>query len=154
MTTVVKEEHLKLNRNISGISEADIAVSTGEGMQDIWSYKVPVGHVLVFRPTDTFAAYLDDSTGAEADAGSSVAIDKTDASKQARQPILNQLRYTQIKDFTDKDKLVHLDIDPGEEIRVNEGEWVIIKGNIGETLDASDSYFELTCHRIRRTLHL
>lgn len=150
--SIVKEEEFEINRNTPGLSETDISVVAGEGQQDIWQFKVPAGWTIVFIGEDTFAAYLENGSSAEVAAGSSVAVDKTDASQQAREPLLNQLRYAQVKNFQDVDKLVTLDIEPGQRVVVNENEYVIIKGNVNTDLDASDSYFALTCKRIRRTL--
>ncbi len=151
----VVEEKLELNRNISGISETDISIASGEGVQDIWVYQVPVGHKLIFKREDVFAAYLEDSQGtpAEASAASSVDVVIKDASKQVIKPLLNQVRYTQCKEFQDVDKLLHVDIPVGEVFVAEEGEFVVVRGNIlTQTLDASDSYFLLTCHRIRKSL--
>ena len=155
MATSVKEEKYELNRNVTGVSETDVALSTGEGVQAAWEYTVPVGMSLVFSPEDTFAVYLEDSqaTPVEAGAGSPVDITIMDTARQSMRTILNQLRYGNCKDFTDRDKLVKLDIQPGGVIVAEEGERVLVRVNIlTQTLDASDSYFQLTCKRVRHTL--
>ena len=153
IATRVIQEKFKLKRT-DVTTETDIAISSGEGMQDIWKYKVPVGHTLVFSPSDTFAAYLEDSTSTECVAGTLIAAEVRDASEQHYiKPLLNTLRYAQAKSFQDRDKLVRLDIEPGKQIVAREGDVVVIKGNpLTVTLDASDSYFELTCNRIRKSL--
>lgn len=150
----VKEEAFELNRDVLGynLSENDITVVSGQGMQDIWSFQVPVGQILIFSYNDTFSAYLEDSTTTECSDGSFIAIDKADSSKQSRSPILTTVRYKQVKEFQDVDKFLHLDIKASSEVIINEGEWVIIKGNVNTTLDASDSYFKLSCKLIRKTL--
>lgn len=152
MVTKAIAEAFDLNQSVSGMSETDIAVSTGEGVQDIWKYQVPVGYSLIFTSEDVFSAYLETSAPAEAGAGSLVDIVIQDSSKQNTAPILNQVRYAQVKEFQDRNKLAHLDIPVGKESVAPEGSFVVVRGNINGTLDASDSYFSLSCKRVRRTL--
>ncbi|MFH1327530.1 MAG: hypothetical protein ABIH76_01560, partial [Candidatus Bathyarchaeota archaeon] len=97
-------------------TETDIAVSTGEGLQNIWEYLVPVGHTYVFNPQDTFSAYLETSAPAEAGAGSDVDVVIQDAAKQSSRSLVNPVRYAQIKEFQDRDKMLHLDIEEGKEM--------------------------------------
>lgn len=149
----VIEESFELNRSVADISETDISIATGEGMQDIWKYKVPVGYSLVFSNDHVFAAYLESTAPAECAAGTLVAVEKRDANQRSRVALLDTLRYAQLKDLQDADKLVHLDIEPGKTVVVGEGEYVVITGNtLTVTLDASDSYFRLTCKRLRKTM--
>ena len=154
MVTRIKEEKYELNRSALGFGlvEDDISVVTGEGLQAIWRFQVPTGYSLIFGSEDTFSAYLETDAPAEAGASSLVAIEKADASQQAFQSLLNTVRYAQIKNFQDVDLLVHMDIKPGDSVIAEEGHWVIIKGNINAVLDASDSYFALTCKRVRKGL--
>lgn len=150
---MVKEEFFELTRNEAGISETDITVATAEGLQNIWDYPVPTGLQLVFSSEDVFSAYLEDSVPAEAVAGSFVDIVITDESRQSFKSLLNRVRYAQVKEFQDETKRVHLDIDPGKVVIADSGQHVIIRGNLlTVTLDASDSYFRLTCHRVRKSL--
>jgi hypothetical protein len=125
----------------------------------MWAYKVPTGISLVFSSKDHFAAYLEDSISAEAGAGSMVDIVIMDAAQQNSRTLLNPIRYAQARGsattflaFQNKEYFNFLDIPEGEEIAAREGEWVVIRGNINATLDASDSYFTLTCKRVRHTL--
>jgi len=149
----VIEEQFALKRTESGISEVDVSVATDEGLQEIWRYQVPVGHSIIFSREDTFSAYLENASSVEAAAGSLVDIVIADYAKQATKPLLNQVRYALVKEFQDVTKMAHLDVEVGKVIVVNEGEWVLIRGNIlTATLDASDSYFSLTCRRIRNTI--
>ena len=159
MPTAVKEETFELNRNVTGMAETDIAVSTGEGLQNIWRYQVPTGYSLVFDSKDHFAAYLENASAAEVAAGSLVDIVIEDAAQQARRPLLNTIRYSQARGsattflaFQDENYFNYLDIPAGEVVMAREGEWVLIRGNVNTTLDASDSYFLLTCKRVRHTL--
>ena len=158
MITKVKEEKHVLTRDQMTV-ETDIAVSTGEGLQNIWDYLVPIGMSLVFRHTDHFAAYLLNTSTAEPAVGSLLDIIVTDSSRQSIKQILNQIRYSQARGsattllaFQDVDYFNYLDIPEGEVVIVEEGERVIIRGNINATLHADNSYFNLTCHRVRHTL--
>ena len=162
MVTQVKEEIFELNRNVSGITERDLAAKTADGTPvPVWEYPVPVGDALVFDSNDRFSAYLEDNetTAAECVATGVTAVKADivimDSSKQNVRSVLNMLRYGDFKEFTDEDKIVRLDIAPGEQVVAREGERVCIRvdspGTI-VTLDASDCYFRLTCKRIRHTL--
>ena len=150
---IAVDEKFVLTRNESGISEADISIASGEGLQDIWTYQVPINQRFIFTRDSVFSAYLEDSVPAEAVAGALVDIVIKDASKQAVRSLLNLLRYAQVKEFQDVDKLCHLDIPIGEQIVAEEGEFIIVRGNLlTVTLDASDSYFSLSCVRSRRSI--
>lgn len=147
----MKEETFKLTRdNIT--AETNIAISTGEGLQRIWEYKVPDGETVVYTQEDTLSVYLDNSAGAECDAGSKIDVVITDINRQNTRQLIGEIRYAQVKEFADRDKMLHLDIRAGEEVKAEEGERIIIRGNVNTTLDASDSYFELTSKKLRRTL--
>lgn len=148
---MIKEESFKITRDMVTV-ENNITLSTGEGLQNIWEYKVPDGETLIFRKTDTVSVYLENSSSAECGAGSLVDVIISDAAKQNQRQLLGIVRYAQLKEFADKDKLCHLDVKDGEEVRADEGERIIIRGNVNTTLDASDSYFELLCTKVRRTL--
>jgi hypothetical protein len=148
----IKEEIFKLMRTEVGITESDITVVTGQGLQNIWDYLVPVGHSLIFHSTDHFSAYLETTAPAECGATSTVDIVITDSSRQSVRSLLNTVQYRQLKEFADSDYFCHLDVPPGEVVIAREGERVIVRGNVNGNLDASDSYFELLCTRVRRSL--
>jgi len=152
MTTKTKEEPFVLHRNISGITETDVALSTGEGNYQVWEYTVPVGMSYIFSSEDTFSTYLENSSSAEVAAGSEVDIVIADASRQSIRTIMNSMRYGDCKEFQDRDKIVKLDIQPGMTVVAEEGERLLIRANANATIDASDSYFNLTCKRVRTTL--
>lgn len=161
MPTAIKEERFELNRVATGIVERDLAAKSGDGYPvPVWEYPVPVGYSLVFSNKDIFSAYLeDDGVPAECVATGTAAVRADivimDSSKQNMRSILNIRRYGDFKDFNDEDKVLHLDIPPGEEVVAREGERVCVRVDCPgavETLDASDSYFRLTCKRIRHTL--
>ena len=162
MTTAVKEEIFELNRNVAGITERDLAAKTADGsLVPVWEYPVPVGEALVFDSKDVFSAYLEDEgvpaecVGSGVVAAVKVDIVIMDSSKQNVRSILNMLQYGDVTDFTDEDKLAHLDIAPGEQVIAREQERVCIRVNCPgavATLDASASYFRLTCKRVRHTL--
>lgn len=157
--TQVKEETFELNTSVSGISSNDLAAATADNsLQILWEYPIPTGYSLVFSREDIFSAYLEDSetTPAESVASTKVDVVIMDSAKQNARSLLNELRYGNIKEFEDVDKLVHLDIPAGEQVIAREGERVCIRANntggAVTTLDVDDSYFRLTCRLIRHTL--
>lgn len=159
MPTQVKEEQFVLSRDVSGMSENDLAAATADNsLQTVFEYLVPTGYSLVFGAEDTFSAYIMDneSGAAESVAGTKLDIVVMDSAKQNVRSLLNELRYGNIKEFEDEDKLAHLDISPGEQVIAREGERVCIRANNTGgaivTVDASDCYFSLTCRLIRHTL--
>lgn len=163
MPTAIKEEVFELNDGVTGITERDLTYSTVDAsLQTIYEYPVPVGYSLVFRPEDTISAYLEDD-GVPAECVGSVKVDIVimDSAKQNVRSLLNELRYGGIStakvlnEFQDVDKLVHLDISPGQAVIAREGERVCIRANCPgtiKTIDTSECYFRLTCKRIRHTL--
>ncbi len=161
MVTAIKEEVWEITRDVI-TTETDITVASGEGrlLQTIWEYLVPTGVSLVFKPEDRFAAFLQKAGPTEVRADALMDIVVSDSSRQSVRPLLNQIRYDKARGsastylaFQDADYYNHLDISPGEQVIVKEGERVQIRGNaINETVDASICYFSLTCSRIRHTL--
>jgi len=166
MATAVKEEVFELGRNtvISGSTlistgERDLAAATVDySPQTIWEFPVPVGQALVFTGEDIVSAYLEDNDTEAECIGTTVYVDVVvmDSSKQNVRSILNLCQYGNMKEFAEVTKLQHLDIAPGDQVIANEGERVCFRVNsrtsAEATLDASDSYFRLTCKRVRHTL--
>lgn len=148
----VIEEVFKIDRNDPNVSETDISVAIGEGLQTIWEYTVPTGISLVFKREHTLSVYLENASSAEAADGSQVDAVVMDSPRQTVRSILNEVRYVTLQEFQDENKRRHLDVSQGEVI-AREGERVAIRGNIlTAVLDASDSFFELRCTRIRHTV--
>lgn len=152
MAIQIKDETFKLTQSVSGITATAITVAISGLLQACWEYQVPADQSLVFSAEDTFSAYLSTSVPAEAGAGSLIEIVIMDASKHAAKPLLNPLRYTRVKEFTDRDKLCHLDVESGKVMVADQGEWVTIRANISATFSTTVSYFELTCKRVRRSI--
>lgn len=155
MATAVKEERWELNLNVSGIVTTDPHPATGGEPHTFQEYPVPVGESLVFSAEDTFSLYFySGSEVAEVNNKGTVEIMIMDSAKQNMRSLLQLTRYQTLKQFEDTDKLRHLDISPGEEVIVREGERVCIRGEsgLGGTIDGSECYFRLTCKRIRHTL--
>ncbi|MBW2596602.1 MAG: hypothetical protein JRC93_11650 [Deltaproteobacteria bacterium] len=156
--TAVKEEVFDLNQNVTGVTARDLAAKTADAsLQPVFEYLVPVGYSLVFSREDTLAAYLEDNEGSPAECVAGVRVDVVvmDSSKMNVRSILNPIRYGGIKDFTNEDKLAHLDVPDGEVIVAKEGERVCLRADSSGaivTIDASDCYFRLTCRRIRHSL--
>ncbi len=159
MATAVKEEVFEITRNTTGISENDLAaVTVDDSLQIVWEYPVPTGYALVFTSEDTLSAYLEDDDNPDECIDATVFVDVVvmDSSRQNVRTIMGVCQYGNIVDFAETNKLKHMDITPGEQIIANEGERVCIRANSKTsseaTLDASDSYFRLTCKRIRHSL--
>jgi len=92
-------------------------------------------------------------TAIEANTGSRIELAVTDPAKQNKRSLLNQLRYTEVKEFQDQEKKCHLSVPKGRVIIANEGEWLQILANLlGATAAYASCYFVLSCLRIRRTI--
>ena len=159
MVTGVKEEQFEITRNTTGLAtEIDISYATADdSLQIIWQYPVPTGFALVFTAEDVLSAYLEDDQPTECiDATTFVDVVVMDSSRQNVRTIMGVCQYGNIVDFSEVSKLKHMDISPGEQIIVNEGERVCIRVNNKTSsypeVDASDSWFRLTCKRIRHSL--
>jgi len=148
------EETFKLTQSETGVTGTDITVAATEPMQVMWEYLVPVGHSLIFRSTDHLSAYLYDLTdSAECHATAIVDVVIQDSAKRNTRSVMDTTLYTRIKNFADPDYFTHLDLLSGEVAVAREGDRIQIRGNLaGDALDVSESYFELTCHRIRASM--
>lgn len=159
MTTAVKEEAFEITANTTGITSNNLAaVSADKSLQIVWEYEVPVGYALVFTSEDVLSAYLEDNTGnhtACVETTTRVDVVIMDSSRHNVRAIMEPCLYLQMQDFADADRFKHMDIAPGEQVIANEGERVCVRvapPTAVPTLDAADSYFRLTCKRIRHTL--
>lgn len=159
MTTQVKEEAFEITNSTTGLAtENDLTYATVDNSpQIIWEYPVPVGYAIVFTSEDVLSAYLI-STGSTEAVGATMFVDVVimDSSKLNARSLVGLCQYASLKEFAEVNKLKHLDIAPGEQVIANEGERVCFRGNNRTsalaTLDASASFFRLTCKRIRHTL--
>lgn len=163
MPIQVKEEKWEINIDDGDVTSTDpvgvaFAAAVVTAMHTFHEYLVPVGVSLVFSPEDTLMLYLY-YTSSEAADDDPVDIIITDASRQNSRALLQRVRYIDCK-FVDgsaaylaEEDRCHLDVAPGEQIIVREGERIQIRAHVGAyTIDGSACYFQLTCKRIRHTL--
>lgn len=166
MPTQVIEEKWEINIGDGNVTSTDplgIAPAPTTRLTPLFvfnEYLVPVGQSLVFTSEDTFMLYLTHDTPGEADDDDPVDVVVVDSSRQNMRTLLQQLKYVNCQ-FNDgsaalhpEEDRAHLDIAPGEQVIVREGERIQVRANVGaQTIDGSASYFQLTCKRIRHTLY-
>lgn len=120
----------------------------------IWLYQVPVGQELVLLPEHRFGCYIEDEgVPAEWLDTQHVRIEVWDATLR-RMEIPLQLRYVQVKEMQDADKMAHLDI--LQPLWLKAGDWIYICGyspNTVYTIDVSESFFTLELLRIRPSMY-
>ena len=147
-----KEERYEINSSSTGITESD---GTGATWKDIWDFKVPVNQWIVLSPGDIFSCYLIGDDAAEMPKATRVRIVKRDVTNEDSKPVLPELPYQQVKQFTDRDLLMHLAI--VDKVIVGAEEHIVVQVNgidaatTGD-LDASASYFKIFTHRRKKVL--
>ena len=137
----------------TGITELDGVGATWSA--DIWDFQPPLGTSLVLKPTDTFAAYLVGNDTVEMPASTQIRIVKRDVTNEQAYPVLTNVYYQKVKDFTDSKKIMHLTIDKEVEVDADEHLVIMVNGaDVAGTddLDASLSHFELITTRRRKPL--
>ena len=148
MTKIV-EDPFRLYNGDPNITEADGVAAT---WSDVWKYQVPIGSTLILKPTNTLAAYLEDSSPAECGASTcEVRVEKRDSSESDVVIVFGSDLYITVKEFQEVPLMARLSV-PEEGLLVNEREWLVIMVKDDATLDASDSYFEIRTAKIRKTL--
>ena len=148
--TLIRGELYHLTDQETDVDGTDISVNqTGLWLQG-WKYQVPVGISLVFRPEDTFAAYMEDITTTELTVADRIRISIEDASNSDRKQIGGPWLYTQVSDFTDVNLLRHLDL--SKPIVARENDFIIIEVYAAVSLDVSLCYWDLTCDRARSAI--
>ena len=141
------EEKWALTNSDSNITEADGTAST---WSDIWKYQVPtgVGHVLM--PEHTISAYLEDASAEVGDGSCRISIEVRDTSEQDSKTVFGPALYVTLKEFQDVAKVAKLNI--AHPVQVTERMWIVFRVNDDGAIDASDSYFEISMNRVRKTL--
>ena len=79
-----------------------------------------------------------------------VRVEVRDENELTKKVLINGALYSQVKEFQDRDKLYRLDIN--EEVRADGDDWLVILVRAFSPIDASPSYFALTCDRRRHAI--
>ena len=149
---MLKEEKFEINASSVGITEAD---GDGTNYKDIWDFKPPVNTWVLLSPNDVFSAYLVGDDTVEMPASTKVRIVRRDVTNEAGGPILGEVLYQLAKEFTDKNKLLHLSI--GSMVQVGPEEHIVVQvagadaATTGD-LDASLCRFKLKTTRRKVSL--
>ena len=147
------EEKFELNSGVSGVTESDGLGATWHA--DIWDFKVPINNWILLKPKDVFSCYLVGDDGVEMPAKTQVRIVKRDVANEEAKPILPNLLYQQIKNFRDRDLVMHINVRGVVEVGPEEHIVVQVNGaDVATTgdLDASASHFKLVTTRRRKRL--
>jgi hypothetical protein len=146
----VKEEKYEINSLSTGITETD-----GSGLlwKDIWDYKVPLNQHIALNPHDQFCAYLVGDDTNEMPRQTRVRVVHRDVANEDSEPVMSEVPYQQVKEFTDKNLIMHLTL--GKPMAIGPEEHVVVQvsgydssGGPGD-LDASASYFKLLTVKMR-----
>lgn len=147
------EEKFELNGSTSGVTAADGLGATWAA--DIWNFQLPLNTWLLLRPGDIFSCYLIGDDAAEMPATTQVRVVIRDVNNQEALPILKDTLYQSLKSFTDRDKVVALDIARERIVGPDERIAIMVNGadatGTGDT-DASASHFKLVTRRRRKPL--
>ena len=147
-----KVEKFELNPKKSGITESD---GVGATWGDIWDYQVPYHVEVQLKPGDVFACYLIGADTAQMPASTLVQVVKRDVTNLDSTPIVKPLLYQVAKNFTDKKKLLYVDITAP--LIVTTDEHIVVQVNGADATgtggtDASASHFKLATTWKRRAL--
>lgn len=127
--------------------------TTADSLQDVYSYRVPIGVTIILRPTDVLCVGIEETDGTVAQNISLVKLEKRDQTGEEKMPLVNSMQFANfaasgVGEFQDEDKLVRLEIN--KELRVEEQEYIVLMAkNASPYIGEDDSYFELRCHRER-----
>ena len=138
-------EPFHLRSDDAGNTEAD---GTAAAWADLWKYQAPRGTEIILSRGNTFCCYLED--GVPAEVGSNTAklrIFVRDPAEGSEQLVYGPSPYVHSKEFQDDDLIARFRI--ATQIRVRARFWIVISGYDDATIDTSDSYYDLYCHRVR-----
>ena len=147
-----KIEKFELNPKTSGITESD---GKGATWGDNWDFKIPYHVVVQLKPSDVFSCYLIGDDAAEMPASTLVQVVKRDVMNLDSTPIIKPFLYQMAKEFSNKKKLLYLDITAP--LFVSTEEHIVVQVNGADAagtgdLDVSASHFKLVTIRKRRAL--
>ena len=115
---------------------------------NIWKYKVPRGTTIILSPGNTFACFLEDTGPAEiGDRDARVQILVRDPAESQEIQAFGPALYVASKEQQDMDLMATLRLP--EPLHVPARYWIIIQAYDGVVIDASDSFYDIGCHRIR-----
>jgi len=143
-------EPFVITQEDTNVTQSD---GTAESLQDLFSYRVPTGLVIVLRPGDPFKIHIDETDSSVGQNTSLVYVIIKDATGEEIKPLLGPMQYANfsasgVGEFQDEDKIVRLGI--GREIRVREQEYIVVQvKNATPYADKDLSWFSLECHRER-----
>ena len=125
------------------------ADGTASAWSDIWKYQVPRGTTIVLSRGDTFSAYLEDTAPAEiGDLDSKVQILIRDPGEAADRLVYGPAPYIRSKEQQDQDLMGRLRLT--EPLTIPPRYWIVIQAYDGVAIDASDSFYDLYCRRVRQ----
>lgn len=137
------EERYELTQANSAVTATN---TTAAVFTDLWDYQVPVGVRHVLLGAHKLAAFLKDAV-AEIAATEQVKIEVRDSAGQSKEVILGPVTYQRIKEFQDRNKMIHLDVTTP--IRVQEGDHIVVVVKSATAVVAASSYFALETQRFR-----
>ena len=142
----VIQEPFHLTAGDPGNTEGD---GSANNWADIWKYQVPRGTEIILSRGNTFSCYLEDGVPAEiGDRDAKVRIQVRDPAEGSDLLVYGPALYMASKEQQDDDLIPRLRLP--EPLRVPSRYWIVISAYDGATIDASDSYYDLFCHRVRK----
>lgn len=125
--------------------------TTANSLQDLFVYRVPIGHTIILRPGDVLCCNLVETDTTVCQNTAEVKLEARDASNEEKKPILGPMQYASfsasgVGEFKDEDKFITID----KEMKVYEREYIALQvKNPSPFADKDTSYFSLRCHRER-----
>ena len=150
VNAVVTEQPFRLTQDDPVITEAD---GTADAWSDIFKYQVPNGTSLLLKPGYTFSAYLEDVSAQVGNSTCQVKIEKRDASGSDVLLVYGPALYLESKEFQELSKTARVQV-PSGGVEIREREFLVIAVKDDGAIDASDSYFELRIHKVRKALNI
>jgi hypothetical protein len=133
---------------------SDVNMSVQDGTAnawvDIWKYQVPRGTEIILSPGDQFSAYIEDASTVVGNKTCSIRIFVRDPAEGEETIVYGPNFYERSKEQQDDDLIARLRM--LEAMRVKPRYWIVVSAKDDGTIDASDSFFDLYCHRARATV--
>ena len=124
------------------------ADGTADAWSNIWKYRVPRGTTIILSEGNPFTCYLEDDSPAEiGDRDARVQIFVRDPAENQEIQVYGPALYIASKEQQDMDLMAFLRV--ASPIHVPARYWIIIQAYDAVAIDASDSFYDIGCHRIR-----